>query len=95
VGEKTASVGPFQIPTAPAALTAVAQSASANTLGSAVSFGNAPSYTAPDNASVTAIKAKTDSLNFTVAGKLDVNLLVVNGVTVGGAGTAGNPWGPA
>jgi hypothetical protein len=43
VGEKTASVGHFQIPTAPAALTAVAQSASANTLGSAVSFGNAPS----------------------------------------------------
>lgn len=44
---------------------------------------------------VAAIKAKTDSLNFTVAGKLDVNVLVVNGVTVGGAGTAANPWGPA
>jgi fibronectin-binding autotransporter adhesin len=43
MGEKTASVGHFQIPTAPAALTAVAQSASANTLGAAVSFGNAPS----------------------------------------------------
>src|SRR3954469_13372071 len=43
MGEKTASTGHFQIPTAPAALTAVAQSASANTLGAAVSFGNAPS----------------------------------------------------
>jgi hypothetical protein len=42
MGEKTAGTGHFQIPTAPAALTAVAQSASANTLGSAVSFGNAP-----------------------------------------------------
>jgi hypothetical protein len=40
---KTAGVGHFQIPTAPAALTAVAQSGSANTLGSAVSFGHAPS----------------------------------------------------
>lgn len=40
---KTAGVGHFQIPTAPAALTAVAQSASANTLGAAVSFGNSPS----------------------------------------------------
>lgn len=40
---KTAGVGHFQIPTAPAALTAVAQSATANTLGAAVSFGNSPS----------------------------------------------------
>lgn len=52
-------------------------------------------YTAPDNAGITSIKGKTDSLNFTVAGKLDVNVLVVNGVTVTGAGTAGSPWGPA
>lgn len=59
-------------------------------------------YTAPDNATIAAIdgnvddvKAKTDSLSFTVASKLDVNVLVVNGVTVGGAGTAGDPWGPA
>jgi hypothetical protein len=52
-------------------------------------------YTAPDNAGITSIKTQTDKLVFTVANKLDVNLLVVNGVTVGGAGTAGNPWGPA
>ena len=32
------------------------------------------SYTAPDNTSITAIKAKTDSLNFTVAGKVDSNI---------------------
>lgn len=53
------------------------------------------SYTAPDNASITAIKAKTDSLVFTLPSKLDVNLLCVNGITVTGAGTAGSPWGPA
>lgn len=50
------------------------------------------SYTAPDNAGITAIKAKTDSLNFTVAGKLDVNVLVVNGVTLQGTGAAGDKW---
>lgn len=44
---------------------------------------------------VGAIKAKTDQLAFTVAGHLDVNVLVINGVTVGGAGTSGSPWGPA
>jgi hypothetical protein len=53
------------------------------------------SYTAPDNASVAAIKTKTDSLNFTVAGKLDVNVMVINGVTVSGSGTALSPWSPA
>jgi hypothetical protein len=50
--------------------------------------------TAAPATDVTAIKAKTDSLTFTVAAKLDVNLLVVNGITVNGAGTAGSPWGP-
>lgn len=50
--------------------------------------------TVPDNTSITAIKAKTDSLNFTVAGKVDSNILYVNGVLVNGAGTVGSPWGP-
>jgi hypothetical protein len=45
------------------------------------------SYTAPDNASVAAIKTKTDSLTFTVPAKLDVNVLVVNGITLIGNGT--------
>lgn len=49
-------------------------------------------YTAPDNAGITAIKAKTDSLTFTVAGHLDINVLKVNGVTVIGTGAAGDRW---
>ena len=40
---------------------------------------------------VDAIKAKTDSLTFTVAGFTDVNLLKVNGVTIVGDG-AGTPF---
>lgn len=52
------------------------------------------SYTAPDNTSITAIKAKTDSLTFTVAGQLDANIQYVNDVQVTGTGTSGNPWGP-
>lgn len=50
-------------------------------------------YTAPDNTSVTAIKAKTDSLTFSVANKVDSNIKSVNNVTVTGDG-AGTPWGP-
>jgi len=51
------------------------------------------SYTAPDNTSITAIKAKTDSLNFTVSGKIDANILYVNGILVNGNGSS-IPWGP-
>lgn len=42
----------------------------------------------------TAIRAKTDSLAFTVANQVDCNIQSVNDVTVNGAGTAGSPWGP-
>lgn len=42
---------------------------------------------------VAAIKAKTDSLTFTVANKVDANIRSVNSVTVNGDG-AGTPWGP-
>lgn len=42
---------------------------------------------------VAAIKAKTDSLTFTKANELDVNLQSINDVTVNGNG-AGTPWGP-
>lgn len=52
------------------------------------------SYTAPDNASITGIKAKTDSLNFTVAGRVDSNIRNVNSIAVTGSGTLGTPWGP-
>lgn len=55
---------------------------------------SAAGYTAPDNAGVAAIKGKTDNLIFTVANKLDVNLLYVNGIQVVGNGAL-IPWGPA
>lgn len=55
---------------------------------------SAASYTAPDNASITAVKAKTDSLTFTKALELDVNLKSVTGTTITGSGTTAAPWGP-
>ena len=51
-------------------------------------------YTAPDNAGVTAIKAKTDSLAFTVAGQVDANVQYVNDVLVTGNGQLGTEWNP-
>jgi hypothetical protein len=45
-------------------------------------------------AQVALVKAKTDSLTFTVAGQLDANIQYVNDVQVNGVGTAGNPWSP-
>jgi len=42
-----------------------------------------------------AIKAKTDSLTFTKALELDVNIQSVNDTTVSGVGSAGSPWVPA
>lgn len=44
--------------------------------------------------SATAIKGKTDSLTFTIAGQADANIQYVNDVQVNGVGSAGNPWGP-
>ncbi len=43
---------------------------------------------------VAAIKAKTDSLTFTVAGVVDANIQRVNDVTVTGTGAPGDEWGP-
>ena len=43
---------------------------------------------------IAAIKAKTDSLTFTVAGQVDSNIQYVNDVAVTGTGAAGNEWGP-
>jgi len=43
---------------------------------------------------VAAIKAKTDSLTFTVAGQVDANIQYVNDVEVTGDGQAGTEWGP-
>jgi len=42
-----------------------------------------------------AIKAKTDGLTFTVAGKVDVNVEYVNAVQIIGTGATGDEWGPA
>jgi hypothetical protein len=44
------------------------------------------------NADIAAIKAKTDSLTFTVAGQADVNVRRINGAAVQGNGTAGDLW---
>jgi hypothetical protein len=44
---------------------------------------------------VTAIKDKTDSLQFTVANQLDANIQYVNDVEVQGTGNTGDEWGPA
>ena len=46
------------------------------------------------SADLTAVKAKTDSLTFTVAGVVDSNIQYVNDVQVKGTGQAGNEWGP-
>lgn len=46
-------------------------------------------------AEVAAVKAKTDSLTFTQAGQVDVNVQFVNDVEVAGTGQTGNEWGPA
>lgn len=43
---------------------------------------------------VDAIKAKTDSLTFTVAGQVDANIQYVNDVQVNGTGASGDEWGP-
>jgi hypothetical protein len=50
------------------------------------------SYTAPDNAGIAAVKAKTDSLVFTVAGKVDAGLYYVNGIAITGSGSDVAPW---
>lgn len=43
---------------------------------------------------ITAIKAKTDSLAFTVAGQVDSNVQYVNDIEVTGDGQTGTEWGP-
>lgn len=60
----------------------------AGTITTTTNLTNAP----PDSASITAIKAKTDSLAFTVAGQVDANTESINATTVLGNGTSGNLW---
>lgn len=45
-----------------------------------------------DTTDIAAIKAKTDSLTFTVAGQVDANAESMNATTIIGNGTAGNLW---
>jgi hypothetical protein len=81
---KAAGVGHFQIPTAPAAPTAVAQSASANTLGSAVSFGNAPSALYITGVFVGAATTQTPTyiqIQILVGGSVVTSVLVPYGVS--------------
>jgi hypothetical protein len=59
-------------------------------LATAAALSTVASYV---DTEVAAIKAKTDSLTFTVAGQVDANIQSVNDVTVNGNG-AGTPWGP-
>jgi hypothetical protein len=63
----------------------------------AVSTRSAPAtaQTISSNSDITAIKAKTDSLSFTVSGQVDANIQYVNDVQVAGNGQSGSEWGPA
>lgn len=44
---------------------------------------------------VAAVKTKTDSLTFTVAGSVDANVQHVNDIQVIGTGQSGSEWGPS
>jgi hypothetical protein len=55
----------------------------------------ATSYTVPDNTSIVAIRAKTDGLAFSVAGKVDANVKAVNDTALAGTGAASDLWRPA
>lgn len=46
------------------------------------------------NTSVAAIKAKTDSLAFTVSGEVNANTRYIKGQLILGAGSSGDPWHP-
>ena len=63
-------------------------------LGTVATAANLATLTGYVDTEVAAIKAKTDSLTFTVAGQVDANIQSVNDVTVNGDGSAGTPWGP-
>ncbi len=53
----------------------------------------AVNYTAPDNASVTAIKTQTDKLVFGVANQVDANIQSINNTTITGDGQPGTEFG--
>jgi hypothetical protein len=59
-----------------------------------VAFSTGSGLTAGQDANLSAIKSKTDSLAFTVAGQVDANIQYVNDVQVTGNGQTGTEWGP-
>lgn len=65
--------------------------AAASTLATAAALATVDDFL---DTEVAAIKAKTDSLTFTVAGQLDANIQYVNDVLVTGNGQTGTEWGP-
>lgn len=71
-----------EIGAAGAGLTALATQASVNTIDDFL------------DTEIAAIKAKTDSLTFTVAGQVDANIQYVNDTAVTGDGGSGTEWGP-
>lgn len=62
------------------------------TAGSGLTAGQAAELT--DASAAAAVKLKTDSLVFTKANEVDVNIQSVNDVTVAGTGAVGDEWGP-
>ena len=70
--------------------------ASAAGLASAVWSAVTRTLTAgTSDANVLAIKTKTDKLTFDGSNRVASNVTAINTVTVDGAGTSGDPWGPA
>lgn len=47
------------------------------------------------NTNVSGVKTKTDQLTFGVSNTVNANTTYINEIAVGGAGTSGDPWGPA
>lgn len=98
-GDLTATMK-TSVTTAATAATPVAASVTGNVGGNVAgsvgsvtgAVGSVTGLTASD---VGAIKAKTDSLTYTVAGQVDANIQSVNDVTVTGNGQSGTEWGPA
>lgn len=56
--------------------------------------GSVASVTGLTASDVAAIKAKTDSLTFTVAGQVDANVQSINDVTINGTGVLGDEFAP-
>jgi hypothetical protein len=75
-------------------LSAAQVNAEVDTAIADAALATAASLAATDG-KVDAVMAKTDSLGFTVSGKVDANIQYVNGIAVIGTGASGDEWGPA